>query len=64
MANPFFCWHSWGKWSDPHNGIFAPTDGSIGYFSVCQMRICEKCGKADYHRLPKMRSLKELRKEE
>lgn len=57
-----FCWHKWERWSNPHNGIFG-GDGSIGYFSVCQMRICEKCGKADYRRLPKMRSLDELRKD-
>lgn len=57
-----FCWHKWGRWSDPHNGIFAKSDGSVGYFSVCQLRICEKCGKAEYRRLPQMRSLDELRK--
>lgn len=59
-----FCWHKWGKWSDPHNGIFVPSHSSLGYFAVCQLRICEKCGKAEYRRLPKMRSLEELRKEQ
>lgn len=54
------CWHRWGKWSSPTNGIFAPTD-SVGYFAVCQLRLCEKCGKADYRRLPRMRSLEELK---
>ena len=58
-----WCWHKWKKWSDPYNGIFADSDGSIGYFSVCQMRICEKCGIAQHRRLPKMRSLAELKKE-
>ncbi len=33
-----FCWHKWGKWSAPSQGIFTPSDGSIGYFSVCQLR--------------------------
>lgn len=56
-----FCWHNWNKWSDPHNGIFAPSDGSIGYFSVCQIRTCAKCGVAEYRRLPQMRSLAELK---
>jgi len=63
MSNPFFCWHRWGQWSSPHNGIFAESSGSIGYFSVCQLRVCEKCGKAGYRRIPKMRSLDELKKE-
>lgn len=43
-------------------GIFAPG-ADVGYFSVCQLRECEKCGKAAYRRLPKMRSLSELKKE-
>lgn len=51
-----FCWHRWGKWSAPTKGIFSPSDGSIGYFSVCQLRECEKCGLAEYRRLPQMRS--------
>lgn len=63
MTNPFFCWHKWGKWSSPYNGVFADADGSFGYFSVCQLRECEKCGKAEHRRIPKMRSLDELRKE-
>lgn len=56
-----FCWHDWEKWSEPHNGIFGAKN-EYGYFAVCQMRICRKCGKAEYRRLPKMRSLDELRK--
>lgn len=55
--------HAWGKWSSPHNGIFSDSDGSVGYFSVAQLRECNDCGKAEYRRLPKMRSLDELRKE-
>jgi hypothetical protein len=57
------CWHRWGKYSDPKNGIYAAHDGAIGYFAVCQMRVCEKCCKADVKRLPQLRSLDELRKE-
>lgn len=64
MTNPFFCWHKWGKWSPPHNGIFVPAASSIGYFHVCQLRECEKCGIASYRKLPKMRSLAELKKEQ
>jgi hypothetical protein len=58
-----WCFHKWAKWSDPHNGIFSKSEGSIGYFSVCQMRICDKCGKAEYRKLPQMRSLEELKRE-
>lgn len=58
-----WCWHDWDKWSTPHNGIFSESDGSIGYFSVAQLRVCKKCGVAEYRKLPKMRSLEELKKE-
>lgn len=57
------CWHRWGRWSSPHNGIFMKSESAIGYFAVCQLRECDKCGKAEYRRLPKVRSLDELKKE-
>ncbi len=59
----FACWHKWGKWSNPVNGILEKSSHSIGYFNVCQMRVCEKCGIAETRKLPNMRSLEELRKE-
>lgn len=55
-----FCWHLWQKWSDPHNGVFGDDTG-FGYFAVAQIRTCEKCGKAEVRKLPKMRSLSELK---
>lgn len=58
-----WCWHKWGRWSAPHNGILAENDSSTGYFKVCQMRECEKCGLAEIRKLPKLRSLEELRRE-
>ena len=58
-----FCWHKWGKWSHPVNGIVEKTSHSIGYFRVIQMRICEKCGKAETRSLPNMRSADSLKEE-
>jgi hypothetical protein len=58
-----FCWHKWGKWSSPHNGVYADHEGSIGWFAVSQLRECSKCGIAQVRRLPKLRSLDELKKE-
>lgn len=58
-----FCWHKWEKWSHPVNGILAKSDANIGYFKVCQLRVCEKCGKAEYRALPQLRSLDKLKKE-
>ena len=57
------CWHRWGKWSDPVNGIYAKLSDSIGYWRVFQMRVCEKCGIAKYRKLPHVRSLDELRRD-
>lgn len=57
------CWHKWKKWSDPYDGIFARTSFDAGYFHVCQIRKCEKCGKAEVRKLPAVRSVSELRKE-
>lgn len=56
-----WCWHKWGRWSSPHNGVFEKSSHSMGYFSVCQLRECEKCGKAEFRRLPQMRSLDGLK---
>jgi hypothetical protein len=56
-----FCWHRWKKWSDPSNGIFANLGDSVGHFSVCQYRTCEKCGLAQVRKLPAVRSIEELR---
>lgn len=58
-----FCWHKWARWSDPVNGIMEKTSHSTGYFRVIQMRVCEKCGLAQYHRLPKMRHIDSLKEE-
>lgn len=57
------CWHKWGKWSEPTNGVYAEHGSEIGYFAVSQIRICEKCGLAEVNKLPKLRSLEELKKE-
>lgn len=64
MFNLPWCWHDFAKWNDPVNGIYAKSDHSIGYFGVCQMRTCNKCGLAQYRRLPKMRSLESLKSEQ
>lgn len=32
------CWHKWGKYSDPVNGIASSLTASHGYFKVLQMR--------------------------
>lgn len=47
MSNPFFCWHRWGKWSNPRNidiveWIFYQIHKRQ---ATIQDRICEKCGK-------------------
>jgi hypothetical protein len=63
MSNPFFCWHNWGKWSDPVDGIMENTTHSMGYFRVIQMRQCERCGIAQTRKLPNMRSVKSLKEE-
>ena len=55
-----FCWH---KWSPAYDGIFAPLGDDHGYFAVCQMRECEKCGLAQVRKLPRIRSIAELKKE-
>jgi len=51
------CWHKWGKWSDPRETVMG-NGGDIGWLAVCQLRICDKCGIADYRKLPEMRSIK------
>ena len=54
-----WCWHKWGKWSEPSETIM--SDGSsygMGFFAVIQERRCEKCGLYQVHRLPKIRRLK------
>lgn len=58
-----FCWHNWDKWSMPNNGILAAHEGAIGYFAVCQTRVCRKCGIAEVRKLPTLRSLAELKNE-
>lgn len=58
----FGCWHNWGKWSSPKNGILEKADTGIGYFKVVQMRECEKCGFAEIRRLPKLRHIDEIEK--
>lgn len=58
-----FCWHKWGKYSDPYNGIASTTNSSLGYFKVLQMRVCEKCGVATVRELGNMRSIDSLRSE-
>lgn len=64
MSNLFpWCWHKWGRWSSPSNGIFADMTYSVGHFSVCQLRECEKCGKAQYRKLPKVRRIAGLKDE-
>jgi hypothetical protein len=55
-----FCFHNWGKWSHPINGIGSKTNYSYGWFQVSQMRICGKCGLAQVKRLPQLRSLDNL----
>ncbi len=57
------CWHKWGKWSDPVNGIWEERISNTGYLAVAQMRVCEKCGIAQYHKLPKVRSIDKLKEE-
>jgi len=51
-----FCYHKWQKWSDPRNAVMG-NGGGIGWLSVCQIRLCEKCGKAQYRKLPEVRSI-------
>ena len=58
------CWHRWGKWSDPVNGTWDEERGSmVGYLAVAQMRVCAKCGIAEYHRLPQVHSMEKLKEE-
>lgn len=59
----FPCWHKWGKWSDPVNGIASTLTSSHGYFKVLQMRTCDKCGIAQIRPLGNMRSIDSLRDE-
>jgi hypothetical protein len=59
----FPCWHKWGKYSDPVNGIACTPLSDTGYFKVIQMRICEKCGLADIRSVPKMRHIDSIRNE-
>lgn len=56
------CFHRWGKWSDPLNGIAAKTTSDYGYFKVLQMRVCDKCGIAVVRDVGEMRSINELNK--
>ena len=57
------CWHKWGKYSDPVNGIASKLNTDSGYFRVLQMRVCEKCGLAQIRKLGNMRSIDSLRDE-
>ena len=57
------CWHKWGKYSDPVNGIASTANSDVGYFKVLQMRVCEKCGVASVRNLGNMRSIDSLRDE-
>ena len=59
----FPCWHKWGKYSDPVNGIASKVGVDHGYFKVLQMRICEKCGIAQIRNVGNMRSIDSLRNE-
>ena len=56
-----FCWHKWEKWSNPYNGVWGKSD-SIGYFKVCQYRVCSKCGKASVRKIPELRTVDSLKK--
>lgn len=55
------CFHKWGKWSDPRETIMG-NDNDVGFYAVAQIRICEKCGVAQYKRLPELRSIKGIKK--
>jgi len=54
-----FCWHRWGRWSDPRNTVMESNAGN-GYFAVAQMRICDKCGKAQVRKLAQLRRMDEI----
>jgi hypothetical protein len=56
-------WHSWEKWTAPVNGIYCKSPDAIGYFQVCQRRVCEKCGIAEFRAVPQLRSVDDLKKE-
>jgi len=53
-----WCWHRWGKWSAPAEAIVADHLHEMGAFALCQARTCERCGKVQTYRLPRLRSLK------
>ena len=55
------CFHKWGKWSDPRETVMGKGNG-VGWLSVCQLRICAKCGKAQCRDLPEMRSIRGIDK--
>lgn len=57
-----FCWHKWGRWFDPAATVMGREDG-VGWLSVAQIRICDKCGKAAYRSLPRLRSIHGIREE-
>ena len=57
------CWHKWGKYSDPVNGIGTTKSTDTGYFKVLQMRTCDKCGIAEIRHIGQMRSIDSLRDE-
>ncbi len=60
MSNVFirtFCWHKWGKWSDPFTGTWThrevmgdetTSETITGYMT--QRRMCDTCGKVVYRK--------------
>ena len=59
----FGCWHKWGKWSSPTNGILEKSGTQTGYFKTIQLRECEKCGLAEIRALPQLRHIEEFKKD-
>ena len=52
-----FCWHSWGKWSEPFTGTWThreimgdDTTQEIVTGFMTQRRLCDKCGKVAYRK--------------
>ena len=46
-----FCWHEWGKWSEPFTGTWVlgtELHETEGYMT--QKRKCLKCGRVSYRK--------------
>lgn len=52
-----FCWHKWGKWSPPENGIACDSPHGLEWFAVSQTRACGKCGVIQVRHIPNLRRL-------